>query len=192
MDFQHDVSDERPPKRQHIETSVIMEDFTSPSEALKMAEDTAVIEGTSTTVKGKGKRRRDRRATSYHKGDKRRENSARPAGPKAPRCPKRQCALLIGFCGSGYSGMQMYVTKLYGFECKLTCHSQSPPLKTIEGTLFRGLVEAGAVSEDNADDPVKVRYSHQLSGRSQEPRRLRWLVLHELMRVSMPPGILYP
>jgi hypothetical protein len=30
-------------------------------------------------------------------------------GPKAPRLPKRQCALLIGFCGSGYSGMQMYV-----------------------------------------------------------------------------------
>jgi tRNA pseudouridine38-40 synthase len=28
--------------------------------------------------------------------------------PKAPRLPKRQCALLIGFCGSGYSGMQMY------------------------------------------------------------------------------------
>jgi len=28
--------------------------------------------------------------------------------PKTPRLPKRQCALLIGFCGSGYSGMQMY------------------------------------------------------------------------------------
>lgn len=27
--------------------------------------------------------------------------------PKAPRYPKRQCALLLGFCGSGYSGMQM-------------------------------------------------------------------------------------
>lgn len=28
--------------------------------------------------------------------------------PKIPRYPKRQCALLLGFCGSGYSGMQMY------------------------------------------------------------------------------------
>lgn len=28
---------------------------------------------------------------------------------KAPRLPKRQCALLIGFSGSGYNGMQMYV-----------------------------------------------------------------------------------
>jgi tRNA pseudouridine38-40 synthase len=27
--------------------------------------------------------------------------------PKTPRYPKRQCALLLGFCGSGYSGMQM-------------------------------------------------------------------------------------
>lgn len=29
--------------------------------------------------------------------------------PKAPRLPKRPCALLIGFCGDGYNGMQMYV-----------------------------------------------------------------------------------
>lgn len=27
--------------------------------------------------------------------------------PKALRYPKRQCALLLGFCGSNYSGMQM-------------------------------------------------------------------------------------
>lgn len=27
-----------------------------------------------------------------------------------PRLPKRQCALLLGFCGSGYSGMQLYVS----------------------------------------------------------------------------------
>lgn len=28
---------------------------------------------------------------------------------KGPRLPKRQCALLIGFCGTGCAGMQMYV-----------------------------------------------------------------------------------
>lgn len=33
-------------------------------------------------------------------------------GDKGPRLPKRQCALLIGFCGSGYSGMQLYVLSL--------------------------------------------------------------------------------
>ena len=30
--------------------------------------------------------------------------------PKAPRLPKRACALLIGFCGDGYNGMQMCVS----------------------------------------------------------------------------------
>jgi hypothetical protein len=30
-------------------------------------------------------------------------------GDKTPRFPKRQCALLIGFCGTGCNGMQMYV-----------------------------------------------------------------------------------
>ncbi|THH11866.1 hypothetical protein EW145_g374 [Phellinidium pouzarii] len=61
------------------------------------------------------------------------------AGEKAPRLPKRQCALLIGFCGSGYNGMQI-----------------QPDVRTIEGVLFKALIAAGAVSQDNADDPVKV------------------------------------
>jgi tRNA pseudouridine38-40 synthase len=61
------------------------------------------------------------------------------SSPKTPRLPKRQCALLIGFCGSGYSGMQF-----------------QPNARTIEGTLFEALVKAGAISEDNSDDPMKV------------------------------------
>lgn len=32
--------------------------------------------------------------------------------PKAIRYPKRMCALLLGFCGSGYSGMQMYCNRV--------------------------------------------------------------------------------
>ncbi|THH32529.1 hypothetical protein EUX98_g1668 [Antrodiella citrinella] len=60
--------------------------------------------------------------------------------PKADRLPKRACALLIGFCGEGYNGMQI-----------------QPNAKTIENTLFNALVKAGAVSQDNADDPVKVK-----------------------------------
>ncbi|KAF8202256.1 pseudouridine synthase [Pholiota molesta] len=60
--------------------------------------------------------------------------------PKAPRYPKRQCSLLIGFCGSGYSGMQI----------------QPDHTRTIEGVLFNALVKVGAVSQDNADNPLKA------------------------------------
>ncbi|KAH7101509.1 pseudouridine synthase, partial [Auriculariales sp. MPI-PUGE-AT-0066] len=59
---------------------------------------------------------------------------------KQPRLAKRKCALLLGFCGTGYSGMQR--------QLDLT-------VKTIEGDLFVALVKAGAISEDNSDDPSK-------------------------------------
>ncbi|KAF8519008.1 pseudouridine synthase [Hysterangium stoloniferum] len=55
------------------------------------------------------------------------------------RLPKRLVALLIGFCGTGCSGMQI-----------------QPNVRTIEGVLFDAMVKVGAVSQDNADDPVKV------------------------------------
>ena len=34
--------------------------------------------------------------------------------------------------------------------------NRQPDVRTIEGELFSALVKAGAVSKDNADDPVKV------------------------------------
>lgn len=40
---------------------------------------------------------------------------------------------------------------------------RQPDVRTIEGTLFSALVAAGAVSKDNADDPVKVRSKLQLN-----------------------------
>ncbi|KAJ1901913.1 tRNA pseudouridine synthase 1 [Kickxella alabastrina] len=58
-----------------------------------------------------------------------------------PRQPKRKVALLIGFCGTGYQGMQV-----------------NPNAKTIEGELFKALGAAGAVSADNADDQGKVQF----------------------------------
>ena len=76
--------------------------------------------------------------------------------PKAPRLPKRQCALLIGFCGSGYSGMQMYVCSDYTQLFLSSISSQPDHDRTIEGVLFQAMVRAGTVSQDNADDPVKV------------------------------------
>ncbi|CAG8563258.1 9900_t:CDS:10 [Paraglomus occultum] len=58
---------------------------------------------------------------------------------KEPRKPKRKVAALVGFCGTGYQGMQI-----------------NPNAKTIEGDLFKAFVAAGAVSKDNSDDPKKV------------------------------------
>ncbi|KAK9480567.1 pseudouridine synthase [Lipomyces japonicus] len=54
------------------------------------------------------------------------------------RRPKRKVACLIGYCGTGYHGMQI-----------------NPPHKTIEGDIFTALVQAGAISRDNSNDPKK-------------------------------------
>ncbi|EIW67637.1 hypothetical protein TREMEDRAFT_14084, partial [Tremella mesenterica DSM 1558] len=56
------------------------------------------------------------------------------------RLPKKRVALLIGYCGTGYSGMQI----------------QPGEAETIEGELFQALVKAGAVSSDNSNDHRKV------------------------------------
>jgi tRNA pseudouridine38-40 synthase len=60
---------------------------------------------------------------------------------KEPRRPKKKVACLIGYCGSGYHGMQ-----------------SNPPQKTIEGDLFQAFVQAGAISKDNANDPKKSSF----------------------------------
>ncbi|THH18354.1 hypothetical protein EW146_g2617 [Bondarzewia mesenterica] len=60
-------------------------------------------------------------------------------GEKAPRLPKRQCACLVSV---SFAFMDTF--------------SLQPNVRTIEGVLFDALVKAGAVSQDNADDPVKV------------------------------------
>jgi tRNA pseudouridine38-40 synthase len=39
---------------------------------------------------------------------------------------------------------------------------RQPDVRTIEGVLFDALVRTGAVSKDNADDPVKVGYLHDV------------------------------
>lgn len=58
--------------------------------------------------------------------------------PKAPRLPKRKVAVMLGYCGTGYHGMQF-----------------NPPNPTIEGTLFKAFGDAGAISQDNAKDLKK-------------------------------------
>ncbi|WVQ73440.1 tRNA pseudouridine(38-40) synthase [Cryptococcus sp. DSM 104548] len=59
---------------------------------------------------------------------------------KEAKLPKKRCALLIGYCGTGYHGMQI----------------QDHTDRTIEGEIFAALVKAGAVSSDNAVDARKV------------------------------------
>ncbi|KAF8637584.1 hypothetical protein AX17_002653 [Amanita inopinata Kibby_2008] len=90
-------------------------------------------EGGSKKTGRRGRRREDVATAEGTEG-------AQDVGEKALRLPKRQCALLIGFCGTGYSGMQF----------------QPDVPRTIEGMLFNAMVKAGAVSQDNANDPVKV------------------------------------
>ena len=71
-------------------------------------------QSSSQTQKRKGKEKEKKRAG---RGRRPREEVERPPQldadgnpiPKALRYPKRQCALMLGFCGSGYSGMQMCV-----------------------------------------------------------------------------------
>ncbi|EWC47030.1 hypothetical protein DRE_03792 [Drechslerella stenobrocha 248] len=60
---------------------------------------------------------------------------------KEERKPKRKVAVLIGYCGTGYHGMQL-----------------NPPTKTIEGDLFEAFVKAGAISKANSDDPKKSSF----------------------------------
>lgn len=61
--------------------------------------------------------------------------------PREPRRPKRKVAVMIGYCGTGYHGMQI-----------------NPPHKTIEEDLYKAFVEAGAISKDNASDLRKSSF----------------------------------
>lgn len=57
------------------------------------------------------------------------------------RRPKKKVAVLIGYAGTGYKGMQIN-------------HHE----KTIEGDLFAAFVAAGAIAKRNADDPKKSSF----------------------------------
>ncbi|OBA24204.1 hypothetical protein METBIDRAFT_34192 [Metschnikowia bicuspidata var. bicuspidata NRRL YB-4993] len=59
---------------------------------------------------------------------------------KSERKPKKKVACMIGYCGTGYNGMQI---------------QNNPDVKTIEAELFRALIAAGAVSKENSTDLKK-------------------------------------
>lgn len=136
--------------------------------------EAAALEGLSDADSGKGKKQQlSRRAAARVRMDDRKQGKRRAGTrtereptpdngePKEGRLPKRMCALLIGFCGSGYSGMQrcvpLYIVETEVSSACLCCRQGRPEVKTIEDTLFNALVKAGAVSKDNSDSPSKVR-----------------------------------
>ncbi|KAL1605216.1 tRNA pseudouridine synthase 1 [Paraconiothyrium brasiliense] len=93
--------------------------------------------------------RRGRNAEQHDKNKERAEKgeSTAPALPSAfpaeeieaeERRPKKKVAVMIGYSGTGYKGMQI-----------------DNKQKTIEGDLFNAFVKAGAISKANADDPKK-------------------------------------
>ena len=46
---------------------------------------------------------------------------------------------------------------------RLHASQPDPKLRTIEGVLFDALIKVGAVSQDNSDNPTKVRESGAVS-----------------------------
>ncbi|KAJ1036284.1 hypothetical protein NDA18_000149 [Ustilago nuda] len=78
--------------------------------------------------------RRDRRGTGSTT-----TTSSATADEPSERLPKRKVAVKFGYCGIGYSGLQI-----------------NPGVKTIEGDMFAAFCNVGAVSADNAVNPNKV------------------------------------
>ncbi|KAI5904283.1 tRNA pseudouridine synthase 1 [Candida parapsilosis] len=60
--------------------------------------------------------------------------------PKSERKPKRKCAVMLGYCGTGYNGLQI---------------QNEPGVKTIEKDLYEAFYKAGAISLENSLDLKK-------------------------------------
>ncbi|CAZ80377.1 unnamed protein product [Tuber melanosporum] len=80
------------------------------------------------------RKKQDQGRTAYKRN---RDSKWEPRNSEARR-PKKKVAVLIGYCGTGYRGMQL-----------------NPPHKSIESDLFEAFVQAGAISKANSDDPKK-------------------------------------
>lgn len=62
---------------------------------------------------------------------------------KTPRKPKRKVAVMLGYCGTGYNGMQV---------------QNDPNVKTIEQDIFDAMVKAEAISKENSTDLKKNQF----------------------------------
>lgn len=73
-----------------------------------------------------------------------------------PKRPKRKVAVMMGYSGSGYKGMQLCVQKVSLIDSNIMAnYCRNYNERTIEGDLFKAFVGAGAISKANADDPKK-------------------------------------
>lgn len=140
------------------ETASIPQQTETPSDSVPVKNETTDKNDASARRDGNGQRgRKNNNYSKRNRGQKRKRdgspnNSNRETQTRKPRelaegetrearRPKRKVAVCIGYCGTGYHGMQV-----------------NPPQKTIEGDLFKAFVDAGAISKDNADDPKKSSF----------------------------------
>lgn len=85
------------------------------------------------------KHRDGRRAGRTQQQQQERAASEDEGEDSGPRLPKRKVAISFGYCGIGYSGLQI-----------------NHDVKTIEGDIFEAFCQVGAISKDNAVNPNKV------------------------------------
>lgn len=121
------------------------------SKRVKMDDDAKKNDGNAQKHAGGSRRNRDARGNVPHyrarngpngsKGSERQttEGEDGDEGDDGPRLPKKKCAIAFGYCGIGYSGLQI-----------------NHGVKTIEGDIFEAFCKLGAVSKENAINPNKV------------------------------------
>ncbi|RLN08041.1 hypothetical protein C2845_PM11G30670 [Panicum miliaceum] len=93
---------------------------------------------------------------------------ADPGQPRRPRYKRRKVAILLGYCGAGYQGMQ-----------------KIPGARTIEGDLEEALYQAGAVPE--ADRAAPRRYDWARAARTDKGVSAAAQVVSRRFYVD-PPG----
>ena len=86
-----------------------VEEARNEASAQETAEFSKDVPGPSQKKELKQKKNAGRRRGTRREPESVTENG-QDSAEKEPRLPKRLCALLIGYSGSGYNGMQMYVT----------------------------------------------------------------------------------
>ncbi|KAJ5502998.1 hypothetical protein N7463_005872 [Penicillium fimorum] len=143
----------RDPSAPRAELSEIFQRIQWPT---TQEQEAQVVEGVRTAIWGERNGAIDKRQRHEDKAESKRRKIENGEEVKLPiyatqfskeeidseeRRPKKKVALLMGYSGTGYSGMQL-----------------NEQQRTIEGDLFTALVNVGAVSKANAADPKKSSF----------------------------------